>query len=182
MYPVSGDHGNQADWDRPNWHALFVRSNQEKRVAARLDYGGVEHYLPCYQSERQWKQRRVKLEVPLFPGYLFVKLPLRERLKVLTVPNVVGLVGVRNCPEVVAEEEIHWIRRGAEQGGAVPHPVVKAGERVVITRGALEGVPGTLVRAQNKTRVLVNIDSIAQAFAVNVELADIRYLPKAQLS
>jgi transcription antitermination factor NusG len=176
MYPVTADEAARAAWDQPNWYALFVRSNQEKRVAARLAAGDMEHFLPCYQSERQWKSRRVKLDVPLFPGYLFVRLPLRDRLKVLTVPNVVSLVGSRTAPSVIGEDEISWIRRGTEHGGAAPHPLVKAGERIVITRGALEGVEGTLLRAQNKTRVLVNLDSIAQAFVVNADLADIRYL------
>lgn len=182
MYSVKADEVSRTDWERPNWHALFVRCNQEKRVANRLEATGVEHFLPCYQSERRWTQRRVTLEIPLFPGYLFVKVPLRDRLKVLAVQNVVALVGARSAPAVIPEEEIACIRRGAGQAGVEPHPAVKAGERILITRGALEGFEGILLRAQNRTRVLVNVDSIAQAFTVNIDLADIRYLGAASLS
>lgn len=181
MYPNMPTEAGRTDWERPNWHALFVRCNQEKRVAGRLEATGVEHFLPCYRSERRWTQRRVTLEIPLFPGYLFVKVPLRDRMKVLTVQNVVALVGARNAPSVIPEDEIAWIRRSAEQAGVEPHPRLEPGERIIITRGALEGLQGILLRAQNRTRVLVNVDSIAQAFTVNIDLADIRYLRKASL-
>src|SRR5436853_282941 len=83
-------------FQEPKWYVLFVRSNQEKRVAGRLEQLTVEHCLPCYSSVRQWKDRRVKIEIPLFPGYLFVRLPFVERLRVLTVSNVVSLVGTRD--------------------------------------------------------------------------------------
>jgi transcription antitermination factor NusG len=169
--------GSEAGGQQPNWYVLFVRSNQEKRIATRLGYAGVEHFLPCYRSERQWKDRRVTLEAPLFPGYLFVKLTLRERMKVLTVPNVVSLVGNGNMPSLIPDDEIAWIRCATEHGNAMPHPLVKAGERIVITQGALAGLEGILLRMQNKTRVLVSIESIARAFVVDIDLDSIRALP-----
>ena len=73
--------------DGARWYVLFVRSNQEKRVALGLSDRGIEHLLPCYGSLRQWKDRRVKLDIPLFPGYLFVHLPLSERMQALTIPS-----------------------------------------------------------------------------------------------
>lgn len=176
MYPANIHVAAADPWEQPNWYALFVRSNQEKRVAARLEFRGVEHFLPCYLSERQWKDRRVQLERPLFPGYVFVRLAPRDRMHVLTVPNVVNLVGTRSEPSIIPEEEITWIREGVTQGCAEPHPVVDTGARVVVVRGTLEGLQGTLLRAQNGARVLVSIDSIAQAFVVNIDLGDIRYL------
>jgi transcription antitermination factor NusG len=171
------DQSCQAGWHQPNWYVLFVRSNQEKRIATRLGNAGVEHFLPCYLSQRQWKDRRVTLEMPLFPGYLFVRLPLSERMKVLTVPNVVSLVGSGSAPSVIPDDEICWIRTGTEHGNAMPHPVVQAGERIVIAQGALAGLEGILLRMQNKTRVLVSIESIARAFVVDIDLASIRALP-----
>jgi transcription antitermination factor NusG len=154
----------------PNWFVLFVRSNQEKRIAQHLADRQIEHFLPCCRSLRQWKDRRVTLEMPLFPGYVFVRLPFIERSKVLTLPNVVSLVGNKNSPSVISEEEIAWIRRGVEHGNASPHPYLNIGQRVIITVGALAGMQGILVRKQNNTRVVVSLDSIARSFVVEVDL------------
>ena len=100
----------------PRWYVLFVRTNQEKRVAESLAARAVEHYLPCYSSIRKWKDRRIRLEIPLFPGYIFVRLPLLDKRNVLTVPNIVSLVGNSRGAAEMAEEEIQGIRRGLEQG------------------------------------------------------------------
>ena len=155
----------------PKWYVLFVRSNQEKKVAHCLAGRGVEHLLPCYRSRRQWKDRRVELEMPLFPGYVFVRLPFMERMKALTVPNVISLIGNKKAPSVVSDDEIMWIRQGIKQGTTGPHDYLKEGQRVVITVGSLSGLEGILVRLQNKMRVIVCLDSIQRAFMVDVDEA-----------
>jgi transcription antitermination factor NusG len=163
------DEGVAAEWRNPRWYALFVRSNQEKRIAQQLSGRDIEHFLPCYGLMSQWRDRRVKLEVPLFPGYLFARLPFSERLKVLTIPNVVSLVGTRNAPSPISEEEIDWIRRGIGQGTAAPHSYLKIGQRVRITQGALYGLEGILLRTQNNTRIAVSVESISRTFTVEVD-------------
>ena len=74
------------------WYAARIRANHEKRVAERLLHRDIEYLLPLYTSRRQWKDRRVCLLMPLFPGYLFVRFGMRERLRVLEVPGVAGLL------------------------------------------------------------------------------------------
>lgn len=155
----------------PQWFVLFVRSNQEKKTAQRLAGYQIEHFLPCCRSLRQWKDRRVTLEVPLFPSYVFVRLPLIERARVLSLPHVVSLLGTKNAPSAVSEEEIAWIRRSVEYGEVAPHPYLTVGQRVIITTGILSGMQGILVRKQSKTRVVVALDSIARAFVVEVDPA-----------
>jgi transcription antitermination factor NusG len=139
-----------------------------------LSHRAVEHFLPCYRSLRHWKDRRVELMIPLFPGYVFARLPFRERLKVLTVPSVVSLVGPQHAPSVVSEEEITWIKKGVEHGNAAPHEHMRVGQRVVIKAGALAGMEGILVRMINKTRVIISLDSIFRSFAVEVEADCVR--------
>jgi transcription antitermination factor NusG len=163
------DDGPAAEWRIPAWYALFVRSNQEKRIAQQLAGRDIEHFLPCYKLMSQWKDRRVKLEIPLFPGYLFVRLPFLERLKVLTVPNVVSLVGTKTAPSPISEEEIDWIRRGIGHGTAAPHSYLKVGQRVRVTQGALCGLQGILLRTQNNTRIAVSVESISRAFTVEID-------------
>lgn len=154
----------------PHWFVLFVRANQEKTTVMRLKDQEIEHFLPCYRSLRQWKDRRVTLELPLFPGYVFVRLLFADRNRVLTLPNVVSLVGAKHSPSVVSEEEIAWVRQGIEHGNAMPHQHLTVGQRVKIVSGALIGMQGVLARKQNSTRVVVCLDSISRSFVVEVDL------------
>jgi transcription antitermination factor NusG len=176
-----------ASWLEPKWYVLFVRSNQEKRVVQHLDSRAVEHFLPLWKSVRQWQQRKVKLMTPLFPGYVFVRLSLADRLKALLVPNVVNFVGAKNTPAIIADQEIKWIRKGVEHGNVEPHPYsmhhLKAGDAVMIQSGAMTGMEGTLIRMQNSTRVLVQVDAIARAFIVEVDACDLGVVkPSANFS
>ena len=137
----------------------------------RLTNTTIEHFLPCYRSLRQWKDRRVTLEMPLFPGYIFVHMDFADRMKVLTLPNVVGLIGSKNSPSIVSPEEIDRIRRGVEFGNAAPHSSLVVGQKVLITEGALQGMSGCLLRNGNSTRVAISIDSIARSFVVDVDIS-----------
>ncbi len=158
------------DSPSPNWFVLFVRANQEKKTAQRLAGHEIEYFLPSYRSVRQWKDRRVTLEMPLFPGYIFVRLPFLERNRVLTLPNVVGLVGGK-FPSIVSEEEIDSIRKGVDFGNAAPHPTLAVGQRVMIVDGVLRGMRGTLLRGQNNTRVVISVESIGRSFSVDVDIS-----------
>jgi transcription antitermination factor NusG len=156
-------------WLEPKWYALFVRTNREKLITQQLASRSVEHLLPTYESVRQWQDRKVKLLKPLFPGYIFVNLPLVERSKVLLIHNVVGLVGTKNVPTVISNQEIEWIKLGLKHGKAEPHRYLNVGDWVTIKTGAMAGLKGILVRMQNGTRVLVHLHAICRAFTVEVD-------------
>lgn len=125
--------------------------------------------LPSYQCTSRRKDRHVDLERALFPGYLFIKLPFCERLKVLTVPNVLSIVGTRTCPSVVSADEISWIKSGVEHGVLKPHSYLEVGTRVVVMSGVAAGMGGILLRKHNNVRILVALDSIAQAFVIEID-------------
>src|SRR5271165_4662106 len=91
---------------QPFWFAAYTSANHEKRAAAEISRRGVESFLPLYRAVRRWSDRRVQLEMPLFPGYVFVHLALRERLRVLMVPGVARLVGFGGLPAALPEEQI----------------------------------------------------------------------------
>ena len=97
-------------------------------------------------------------------------------MRVLTLPNVLYFVGSGSSPAVLTDEEIAWIGRGLQSGNATPHECLSDGQRVVITSGALAGLKGILVRKVNNTRVVVSLDSIGRAFAVEVDLESVRPL------
>src|SRR5438552_1239529 len=94
------------------WYAAYTRANHEKRVSEQLNVRRVEHFLPLYSSVRRWKDRKVRLELPLFPGYIFVHLPLRDRLQVLQVTGIACLVGFDRIPAALPADEIEALRAG----------------------------------------------------------------------
>lgn len=162
------------DIHEPKWYALFLRTNQEKTTAQHLAARGVEHYLPSYRTLRQRKDRRVQLDTPLFPSYIFVHLPFIERMTAITTPHVISMVGSGGEAFVIPDAEILSIQRAASCGAALPHNDLKAGCRVVIARGILAGLEGFLVRYQSGVRVVVSVTSIGRAFAVNVDASCVR--------
>lgn len=159
---------------RPNWYAASTRANHEKNAAEHLAARSVEHFLPLYESVRRWKDRRVRLQMPLFPGYVFVHISLRDRLQVLQIPSVASLVSFNGIPAALSETEIETLKAGLEHGvHALPHPYLKAGKRVRITTGPLEGLEGIVVREKNPLRFVISLDLIQRSVAVEIDLADL---------
>ncbi len=158
----------------PRWYAIYTCANHEKRVAAELNARAVEHFLPLYSSVRRWKQRRVRLDLPLFPGYVFVRLALVERLRVLQIPSVVRLVGFHGLPTALPETEMEILRSGLSQRlRAAPHPFLTVGRRVRITGGPFAGLDGVMKRGKNSLRVVVSLDIVQRSMAVEVDAAEI---------
>jgi transcription antitermination factor NusG len=164
-------------FQEPHWYAAYTRAQHEKRVAAELGMREVEHFLPLYSSVRRWKDRRVQLELPLFPGYVFVRLALRERLRVLQIPSVVRLVGFNGQPAALPDTEMEIMRSGLSQSlRAEPHPFLTVGRRVQIIGGAFAGLQGVLRRKKSGMRVVVSLGLIQRSVAVDVDIADV--MPK----
>src|SRR5258706_12826423 len=123
------------------WYAAYTCAQHEKRVAEQLTQRSLENFLPQYGSVRRWKDRRVQLELPLFPGYVFVRLALRERLRVLQIPSLVRLVGFNGQPTALPDTEIEIMRSGLSQSlRAEPHPFLTVGRHVRITVGPFAGL------------------------------------------
>lgn len=158
----------------PQWYAVCTRSNHEKCAAAQLDLRSIQHFLPLYETVRKWKDRRKRVQFPLFPGYIFVRIPLQERMRVLLAPGVVRLVGFDNRPVALPDEEIEALRSVLVRGlHSEPHPYLSVGRRMRITRGALEGLEGVLIRKKGRVRLVLSIDLIRQSAMIEVDSADV---------
>jgi transcription antitermination factor NusG len=157
------------------WYAAYTSANHEKRVAEQLAQRKVENFLPLYEAVHRWKDRRVRLQLPLFPGYVFVCLPLSEKLKILQLPGVARLVGFGDRPVSLPEEEIESLRRGLRGNVKMePHPYLSEGRRVRIMRGPLTGMEGVLLRKKGNLRLVLSIDLLMRSIVVDVDAADIR--------
>lgn len=159
------------------WYAAYTRANHEKSVAAQLTVRSVEHFVPSYVSVRRWKDRRVALDMPLFPGYVFVRMALGERLKVQTVPGVARLVGFDGAPEALPDREIEALQTGLAKFRGLPHPYLSVGRRVRVKCGPLVGMEGVLVRRKGEMRLVISIELIQRSVAVDVNVEDVEAVP-----
>jgi transcription antitermination factor NusG len=159
----------------PRWYAIYTCANHEKRVSGELRARFVEHFLPLYTSVRRWKDRRAQLELPLFPGYVFVRLALCDRLRVVQIPSVVRLVGFGGLPAALPDTEMEILHAGFGQSlRAEPHPFLTVGRRVRIAAGPFTGLEGVLKRKKGSLRVVVSLELIQRSVAVDVDAADVR--------
>jgi len=171
-----------ANFLQKNWYAAQTGANQEKQVAFRLHDKGIESFLPLYQDVRRRTDRTVVLELPLFPGYVFVRIALRDRLRVLEVPRLVRLVGFGPIPLAIPEWEIDTLRAGLRHGEALPHPYLHVGRTVRVVAGPFEGIQGTLVRRKASLRVVVSIQAIQRSFTIEVDESEVEPMGCALVS
>jgi transcription antitermination factor NusG len=167
----------------PRWFALYTASRHEKRVAQHLSQREIEFYLPLYKSERKWSDgSRVTLDLPLFPGYLFIHIQRVERSRVLGVPGALAVVGgTGGEPAWLPDATIDALRSGLEARPARPHPLLTVGQRARIRSGALTGFEGIVVRNKNSFRVVLTVEHIMQSYAVEVALEDLEPLTPGAL-
>jgi transcriptional antiterminator NusG len=169
-------------WSEKNWFAVYTCVNQEKLVADRLDQRGIEHYLPLYNTVRRRSDRRVQLSLPLFPGYLFVRIPLLERLRVLEIPRVVRLVGFDATPLAVPDGEIELLQKGLSSAVTTqPCEYLKKGCSVRVLNGPFAGAEGILLKRKQDFRVVISISTIMRSFTVEVGEEDVERIATSKM-
>ncbi len=157
-------------YDPCAWYVLYTRHQHEKTVAQILTSKGFEVFLPLYSTARQWKDRTKLLSLPLFPCYVFLKGGLKRRLDIMTTPGIHALVSTAGQPATIPPAEIEAIRRVVEGGAHVePHPFLKCGARVRVKCGPLTGIEGILVRKKNLYRLVLSVEMLGKAVAVEVD-------------
>ena len=156
------------------WFAIQTRSRHEKVVRNQLEMRNVEHFLPTKRRLSQWTDRKKEIEVPLFAGYCFARFSLEERLHVLQSQGVVRVVGSGGRPEPISDEEIESLRTLiTNSSDYVSHPYLKKGTIVKVIRGPLQGVKGRLVREARSCRLVLSINLIQRAVAIEIDAASV---------
>jgi transcription antitermination factor NusG len=160
--------------DESSWWAVYTRHQHEKAVAQVLSSKGFEVFLPLYDSVRRWKDRNKTLSLPLFPCYVFVRGGLNRRLQVVTTPGIHTILYSGERLAFIPNDEIDSIRRAVDSPLLVePHPFLRCGEKVRVTRGSLEGVVGVLVRKKSLFRLVLSVEMLAQSVSVEIDASDV---------
>jgi transcription elongation factor/antiterminator RfaH len=158
----------------PCWYAVYARSRHEKRIKQQLEAEFLQCFLPLYQAVHRWKDRRTLVSLPLFPGYLFVRIPLADRMRVLRTPGVVNLVSTHGGPTPIPDHEVEGLRICVtRQIKLAPHPYLAIGRRVHVWRGPFAEMEGILLRTKGGSRLVLSINLIARSVAVEVDANDV---------
>jgi transcription antitermination factor NusG len=159
--------------DRP-WYVAYTWPRHEKYVAHQLTERGIGSFLPLYSSVRRWKDRRRRLELPLFPSYVFVQWTEQNRLEILRLPSVVQIVCFQGRPAPVSHAEIEALRRGISGAIVVqPHPYLQTGRRVRIVNGPMADIEGIFLRRKDHSRIVISISLIQRSVAMEIGEADV---------
>jgi transcription termination/antitermination protein NusG len=160
----------------PAWFAIWTRSRHEKLVRDQLaKKPDVDVFLPTIGKWSRWKDRKKKIDWPLFPGYVFARFVADERVGILKVDGVVKVISNNGMLSAIPDEEIDSIRTLVESELAYdPVPLIKEGAMVKVVHGPLKGVVGRLVRKGMHARLVLSVDLIGQAVSVEVDAADVK--------
>jgi transcription antitermination factor NusG len=157
------------DLSTPSWFAVQVWTGREHRCAAGLEHRGYEVFLPTYCEQRRWSDRVKHTVRALFAGYLFCRVHADVVANVVTVPEVIRLVGSGQGPLPVPTQEIESIRRIVERRlPTEPYPFVE-GQRVCVERGPLRGTEGVVLTVGGRRRLVVSISLLQRSVTVNIE-------------
>lgn len=156
------------------WYAVQSRPRHEKRIAEELALRSIDHFLPVHHCRHRWKNGVIAdVELPLFPCYLFAKVALCDKVRLLQLPGVIGFAVNSSRPTALPEDDIRMLKELTTLCEAQPHPFLNVGSRVRVIAGPLAGMEGILVRRKQELRVVLSLEIIMRSVSVEVSEFDI---------
>jgi transcription antitermination factor NusG len=157
--------------DGKQWFGIEVHSRRESRVTGEFAIRGLDFFLPTRRIKRRWSDRIKMLDVPLFPGYVFCRFDVADRLRVLNCPGVSRIVGAGSVPVPIEVGEVDAIKAlVASKVALTPWPYLRTGQRVRLDRGPLAGLEGLVIRApEGSLRVVVSVTLLQRSVAAEIE-------------
>ena len=154
---------------------MRVKSNFERIASVHLRERGYHEFLPTYRIQKRWSDRIKVVEKPLFPGYVFCSFDPHLRLRVITTPGVLHIVGIGREPVPINQPEIEAVWMMLRSGLPVrPSPFLQVGQRVMVERGPLVGVEGTVTQLKGDCRLIVSISLLQRSIAAEIDRSWIR--------
>jgi transcription antitermination factor NusG len=156
------------------WYAVYTVVRHEKAVNSDLAEKDIETFLPLREVLSRWKDRKKRIKIPLFPGYLFVNIDLKEMWDVLNRRSVVRILGVKGIPIPVPVEQINAIRRLLESDLRYdPYPYFAEGKEVIVVNGPLQGVKGKILEVRGNYRLVLSVDLIQRSVSLEIDIKEV---------
>ena len=154
------------------WFVAHTRPRCEKKVLQYCADLGLETTLPCYQSVRKYRGKKVTFEKPLFPGYVFLRAQPQQRAKIYQSDYVANLLDVPD--QALLERQLKEILLALETGlEIVLAPEIGKGMRIKVKNGPLAGIEGWVEERYGFDTVLLRLDFIGQAAAIKLSAGDL---------
>mgnify|MGYP001198578203 FL=1 len=156
-----------------SWYVVYTRSRAEKKAYAELLALDIEAYLPTQRKLRQWSDRKKWVDMPLFPGYIFVHITNKDYDKTLKINNIVSFVRFEGKAAIVSNSQIESIKQIANQTiheVDISHQLFNEGDQVQVTSGPLIGLKGSLISYRGKKRVAVIINQLSISLLVEINV------------
>ena len=152
------------------WYAIRVKPKHEKTAATAVAAKGYESFLPLYLSRRKYGERFKNFHLPLFSGYFFARFDPLERLPILTIDSILGILGNGRELIPVPDTEISSLQVAVESKLAVqPHPFLAVGDRVRLEEGPLRGAEGILVQVKGQDHLVVSVTMLQRSMSVQID-------------
>lgn len=156
--------------DGPRWHVLHTLARQEKAVARDLGALGIDHYLPLQEAPRYYGKRKIVSQLPVFPGYVFLRGTLDQAYRADRTGRVARILPVPDQGRL--EFELKQIRLALESGAALaPHPVLAKGAVVEVRVGPLRGLVGEVEDPTRPDRLVLRVRTLGQAVSLEIDAA-----------
>ena len=164
----------------PAWYVVHTKSRFENVVFDGLSKKALETFLPKIRIPSKRRDRKLMIDAPLFPGYLFVRTDLNpsEHLEIVKTVGAVRLIGNVSGPVPVSDAAIESLKiMVATENPITTGSGFQKGDRVMVINGPLAGVTGTFSHYRGSDRVIVEVEALGQFAAVEVDLDDVEKLP-----
>jgi transcription antitermination factor NusG len=160
-----------------HWYAVYTVVRHEKAVNSSLSGKNIETFLPLREVMSQWKDRKNRVRLPLFPGYIFVRVLEKDTCSILIILNTKGVVRILSSNgsyEVVPAHQIDSIRLLVDTNVEYdPYKYLVKGKEVVVVNGPLQGVSGKILKRKGQNRLIVSIGIIKRSASVEIDPADV---------
>jgi len=159
------------------WLVLRTRSQHEGTVERDLQQRSITAYLPRHNAMRRWKDRRIVVRMPLFPGYIFVRPSIDQFANIRCIRGSCGLVLAGNKPAAMPEKDLEAVKLLVSSGVSLAvNPRLIPGQRVEVVAGPFMGIQGELIRVKSQERLVINAYLLGSSVSVEVDSNDISAL------
>ena len=169
-----------SDNDR-HWYVIQTRPRYEKKVHEQIIDKGIESFLPLIITIRKWSDRKKKVSVPMFSGYLFVHVDEKERQSAITeVVGALKYVFFRGKPAKVSDKEIENIKLSlqAPERFKIENTYISKGDLVKITGGVFTGMEGIVTELRGNYKLTINIYELSMSLNVVLSPNEVKQLKK----